>query len=229
MPRTPIRHKVLLALAALCLPLKALAQEPLPLPPPPLPPPARRDQAPAARDGVNFGSDVSAGYLLGSLIGPWPEKGLHGAVFGRYDAFLVARDHSGWRLGLSLFGGRSLAPLQNAVDRDDTGAAAGPAQAIRFTQFGAMTVLRPDPELPLGPLFGVGFSRLDISEGYYGGPVVLPLATFELGARQRLPKNLYLDWTLRPQWATDRSGQLPNQLEEWWLFEGGLQLGWHLR
>ena len=216
-----------MSVLALCLPLglALAAPEPLELPPAPPPPSARRNASQALPDGVDFGSDVAVGYLVGSLLGNWMDDGVHGVVSARYDAFVRSRAQSGWRLGLGLWGSTVVEPVQTGTNRDET----GDTTEVRYRQFGAMTSLRGDPELPISPLLGIGLSRLDLLEGYYGGPQALPLLTFEGGARQNLSPTVFLDYTVRSHWGTARSGLDETLLEEWWLVQGGLQLGVRVR
>jgi hypothetical protein len=217
-----------LAALALGLTVAAAAPEPFPVPPRPDPPAPNRDAPPEPPPGVDFGSDFAVGYLAGGLLAPWPDPGVHGFAFARYDAYLVARDQPGYRIGLSLWGGTTLGLQQTAADRSADGSV-GDTAALSFRQFGAMTVLRPDPEAPVGPILGIGLTRLDIAGGYYGGPLALPLLTFEGGARQKLGPTFFLDWTVRASWGTARSGADPTALEEWWLIQGGLQAGVRVR
>lgn len=201
------------------------APEPLELPPAPPPPSAKRNAAPPLPDGVDFGSDLTVGYLVGTLLGNWMDAGTHGVVTARYDAFVRNRAQAGWRLGLGLWGATVLGPVQTGTDRDE----AGVSTEVRYRQFGAMTSLRGDPERPISPILGIGLSRLDLAEGYYGGPQSLPLLTFEGGARQNLNPTVFVDYTVRTHWGTARSGLDPTRLEEWWLVQGGLQLGVRVR
>lgn len=202
--------------------------QPFPMPPTPAPPPADRDAPPEPPPGVDFGSDFAVGYLAGTLRAPWPDPGLHGFGFARYDAYLVAMDEPGWRIGLSLWGGSVFGPVQTATDIGVDGTGSAPVEA-RFSQYGAMTVLRPDPEAPVGPILGIGLSRLDLRTGYAGGPLALPLVSFEGGVRQGIGQRFFLDWTVRAHWGTARSGEAPTALEEWWLVQGGLQAGVRVR
>jgi hypothetical protein len=67
-------------------------------------------------DPPDFGADASVGYAIGSLLGNWPQSGVHGAVLGRYEAFIAPRTAPGPRLGLSLWGSAALWPLQSRTE-----------------------------------------------------------------------------------------------------------------
>lgn len=201
------------------------APEPLEIPPPAPPPSENRRRPPPMPDGVDFGSDLAVGYHVGSLRGNWMNDGAHGVVIARYDAFVRSRAAAGWRLGLGLWGSTVVGPVQTGTDRDGTG---GTADA-RYRHYGAMTSLRADPEMPLSPILGIGLSKLDLTEGYYGGPLSLPMVSVEAGARQNLGSVWFVDATVRTHWATARSGLDPSRLEEWWLVQGGLQVGLRVR
>lgn len=59
---------------------------------------ARADEG----EGASFGTDLSAGMGVGSMLGAWPVPGIHTLGQVRLDAFLVDRDIPGPRFGLSL-------------------------------------------------------------------------------------------------------------------------------
>lgn len=233
-----------LRLALLCGAMIGAASEgwaegPITFPPPPAPPPStpdRRDQAPTPDDPPPFGADLALGYLAGTLAGPWPESGVHGALMFRYDAFAVSRAASGPRLGLSLWGATSVWPGQVALE--PSGEATNPTSgaeaeateeiAIDYIHYGVLGVLRGDPSAPFSPDFGLGFGRLDL-DAYHGGPLALPTLSFEAGLRRRVTDRSFADLLLRASWATQRSGLDPTALEEWWLVQAGVELGAHLR
>ena len=188
-----------------------------------LPPPPEKP-APALPEPVDppaFGADVSLGLGPASLLGVWPEPGVHGLVLGRYEAFARDRHASGPRLGLSIWAATTAWPLQQATEDSGT-------LDIRYLHYGLAGVIRHDPAAPLTGTAGLGFGRLDL-EDYWGGPLALPTLTFEAGLRQRLDPQTFLDWNLRAHWATARSGEVPTLLEEWWMVGFNLALGRRLR
>ena len=190
------------------------------LPPAPTPPPVPDPYAP---DTVpRFGSDLGLAYGLGSLLGSWPDPGVHGFALARYEVFLVDRETPGPRLGLSVWGASSVWPLQKASEEG------GPqAEPFSLRQYGAMTALRFDPQAPVGGLFGIGFGRTDL-KSYYGGPLAIPTLSFEGGARLRLEGPAFLDLLARASWGTTRSPTALGQ-HEWWMVQLALGPGLHLR
>jgi hypothetical protein len=204
--------------------LAAPAAEPLPpAPKPPRAPAPDRDRAPTPDDPPAFGSDIAVGYHTAVLSGPWPESGAHGVVAARYDAFVVSRAAPGPRLGLSFWGATTAWPLQTGLDEG----ASAPVE-VRYLQTGVMAALRPDPALRVGADAALGFSRLELQD-YYGGPLVLPVLTFEAGPRFRAGDRAYVDLLARGQWATGRSGAVATALEEWWIVGLGIEVGAHVR
>lgn len=171
---------------------------------------------PPEAQAPSFGADAGVGVAAGALLNPWLSPGVHGAVLARYDAYLSSRAVPGPRLGLSVWGGVALWPLPTQADG---------GEEVRYTQYGVMTVLRDDPERPLGYVAGLGFGRLDLS-AWHGGPHYLPVATLEAGARQRLgPEGRgFLDYLVRVHWAQARdiSGL---GFEEWWMVQAALSPG----
>lgn len=218
-----------LFIGLLSIGLASADPQPFPMPDAPAPTPPNRNAPPEPPPGVDFGTDFAVGYFAGSLLGAWPDPGWGGVATGRLDTFVQSRDAPGWRLGLSLWGSTTLGPLQTGTDLSAGAPAAGATSELRFNHYGAMTVLRPEPTVKVAPLFGVGLSRLDLSEGYHGGPLALPLVSFEAGVRQLVGAPVFLDWTVRAHHGTARSGADPTRLEEWWLIQGGLQVGLHVR
>lgn len=205
----------LLLLALLCAPL--WADE---LPPPPVPPQPPDPYEP--EDPPSFGSDASAGYGLGSLLGSWPDAGLHGAVLGRVEFFLVDRATPGPRLGLSLWGSAAVWPLQRFSEED------GPqGEPFGFTHYGVMTVLRGEPDARLTPAAGIGFGRLDLAE-YDDGALAIPTLSFEAGPRIRAGGLAFLDLLARAHWGTTRS-PTAESWHEWWMVQLSLSPGLHLR
>jgi len=172
-----------------------------------------------ADDTPSFGGDVAVGVAGGALLNDWVERGRHGAVFGRYDAFLVDRTAAGPRLGLSLWGAATAWPLPERSE-------AGVVSTFRYTQYGLMSVLRADPELPVGYLGGIGFGRLDLSD-WYGGPNYLPTATIEAGARTRLGERPFVDTLVRAHWAQARDATGLG-FEEWWMIQLAVTVGFHV-
>jgi hypothetical protein len=203
----------------------ALAAEGEPLPPAPAPPAPRSDrsQAPAPENPPPFGADVSVGYHAGTVGGPWPQSGVHGTVTARYDAFVVSRRAMGPRLGLSLWGAKTVWPLQQGLDATDQNTV-----DLHYVHTGILAILRHDPAAPVGLDAGLGFGRLDV-EDYYRGPQVLPVLTFEAGPRFRASERMFVDALVRAHWATARSGADPTAMEEWWMVDLGIELGGHLR
>jgi hypothetical protein len=172
-----------------------------------------------AADGPSFGTDVSIAYGAGALLGEWPEAGVHGFVQGRIDAFTANRDDPGPRLGASLWASQVVFPQQHAVEDEER-------FPFRYSEYGAMVVLRDDPTLPVGYAFGFGFGRLDLPD-YYGGPHALPTFTIEAGPRIGAAGIAFVDALARGQWATARGpGEV---LDEWWAVSLQLALGAHAR
>jgi len=171
-------------------------------------------------DPPDFGADASLGYAFGSLLGNWPQSGVHGAVLGRYEAFIEPRTAPGPRLGLSLWGSAALWPLQSRVED-------GAEDTFSYLHYGLITALRYDPAAPVSLTTGIGYGRLDLAE-WWGGPNHLPTLTFEAGARQRVVEHGFIDWMARVHWATGRD---PTGLgfEEWWLAQLAVTVGGHLR
>lgn len=166
-----------------------------------------------------FGGDVAVGVAGGMLFNDWVTTPRHGAVWARYDAFLVDRTQPGPRLGLSVWGGATLWPLPERTEEDV-------ADAFRYTQYGLMTVFRSDPEHPQGGIAGIGFGRLDLPD-WFAGPNYLPTATIEAGMRQRLGERPFLDVLARGHWAQARdiSGL---GFEEWWMVQLSVSVGFHV-
>lgn len=210
----------------------ALAAEPTqglpPAPTVPRPPPQTQPDNPPP-----FGSDVSLGYFAGSLLGAWPDPGLHGAVMGRYDAFVQSKDTSGPRMGASVWASSSAWPAQTATETNLADELVNPATAggtfpIGYQHYGVLAILRHDPQAPVGADIGFGFGRIDLTD-YWGGPLALPTLTFEAGLRQRFDDRAYADWLVRAHWATERSGTDPATMHEWWMIQVGVSVGFHLR
>ena len=203
----------------------ALAAEGVSLPPPPTPPkpPSDKGQAPTPDNPPPFGTDVSIGYRAGILGGAWPQSGVHGVVSARYDAFIVSRRAIGPRLGLSLWGAKTLWPTQLGLDATDQ-----TTVELQYVQSGVLAILRHDPAAPVGLDAGLGFGRMDI-QSYYKGTQVLPMLTFEAGPRFRATERMFVDTLVRAHWATARSGLDPTALEEWWMVDVGVEIGGHLR
>jgi hypothetical protein len=167
---------------------------------------------------ADYGADVSVGYGAGALLGSWPDAGPHGFAMARYDAFTVPRTEPGPRLGASLWGARTVWPLQTATEESGT-------FPFSMGSFGVLAALRFDPDVPWGGLFAFGFGRADLDD-YYDGPQALPLLTFEAGARRRSGDRAFIDGIVRASWSTARSPTAP-VLHEWWLVEGAVELGVH--
>lgn len=184
-----------------------------------------------APDEGSFGADVSAGLAAGTLLGEWPTPGLGGAFTVRYDAFIQTREQHEPRVGISLFGGGSLWPLQDSEEVQADGEIV--TAPIRYYHWGVLGIIRYDPSAPWGGTFGLGFSRLDL-EDYYGGPLGLPVLVIEGGARRRLGPDgpLFLDLMVRGGWGSARGapyGEQPDEWTDWWSAQGVLALGMHVR
>ena len=175
--------------------------------------------AQADDDAPSFGGDASVGIAAGYLINDWVTEPLHGTVLARYDAFIVDRSTPGPRLGMSLWGAATAWPQPGRTED-------GEDAPFSYTQYGLMTVLRADPELPIGYAGGIGFGRLDLAE-WYGAPHYLPTVTLEGGLRQRLGDRPYADYLLRAHWAQarDSSGE---GFEEWWQVQLAISIGLHV-
>jgi len=167
-----------------------------------------------------FGADASVGYTVASLLGSWPEPGVHGSVYGRYEAFVVPRTAPGPRLGFSLWGSRSLFPLQNSNEE-------GILAPFDYLHYGLMTVLRSDPATRFGFNGGMGFGRLDLDD-YWDGPMALPTLTFEAGLRSHIQERSYVDTNLRAHWSTARS-ETDAYWHEWWMVQLMIGVGAHLQ
>ena len=176
-----------------------------------------------------FGSAISAGVAPGVLLGEWPEPGVHGAFVLRYDAFIEPRDAPGVRMGLSIFGGASVWPLQDSSTQVDL---EGNPELVPFSfyHFGALAILRYAPAAPWGGTFGVGFSRLDL-EDYQGGPLGLPVFLLEGGARRRLgPDGLaFVDLMFRGGWGSSAGIEEPTEWTDWWLLQPVIAVGFNLK
>ncbi len=180
------------------------------------------EQAAAA----SFGSDLSLSLAAGSFMGSWAVPAVHSALGLRLDAFTVAVDQPGVRLGLSLFGEKALGLLPRAAEEEEEQLVEFPFSTL---QYGVLCSLRPDPALPWGGTAALGFSRLDI-EPYYGGPFAAPLLIFEGGARRQLgrePSAAFLDMSLRASWGELRSPF--DAMEEIWRVQLVLGIGAHVR
>ena len=178
-------------------------------------------QSGPADPGSSYGAEASVSYMVGTLIGPWPEPGLHGTLLARYDAFIAGSESAGPRLGASLWGSTAAWPLQHAVESEEA------TEDFGYTHAGVMALVRYDPQAPVAGTFGFGFSRLDLVN-YWGGPLALPMLSFEAGIRRPLAANAIVDLQARAHWSTARSGIDSTALEEWWLVQLGLSLGWRL-
>jgi hypothetical protein len=171
-------------------------------------------------DGTpSFGGDASVGIVGGLLLNDWVSRPAHGLVLGRYDAFISSREQPGPRLGLSVWGSTTVWPLPERTEEDIQ-------SSFSYTQYGLMTVLRADPELPVGWVGGLGFGRLDLPD-WYAGPNYLPTATLEAGLRQRLGDRPFIDYLLRAHWAQARDASNLG-FEEWWMVQLAVTLGVHI-
>lgn len=179
----------------------------------------------SADDAPVFDTDVSAGVLAGTVLGEWPVPGLGLGWQGRYDAF-VGSDEPGARVGLSIFAAGSALLLQ---DREEVLADGSvETEAFDWVHYGALALIRYDPQAPWGGTFGLGFSRFDLDD-YYEGPHAVPMLTMEGGARRALgkQKRFFLDLGVRTCWGQDRSALEP-EWTDWWTVWGSAALGAHL-
>lgn len=172
----------------------------------------------------SFGADVSVGIGAGSLLGSWPDTGVHGFGLGRYTAFARDREAQGPRIGASLWGSKAVWPLQTATEEGLDGPETAP---FSYVHYGINAVVRHDPAAPISATAGFGFGRLDLID-YWDGPHVLPTLTFEAGARHRLPSWAFIDWMVRAHWATARA-PTGGSLHEWWMVQLALTTGLHMR
>ncbi|MCB9759260.1 MAG: hypothetical protein H6739_05430 [Alphaproteobacteria bacterium] len=172
-----------------------------------------------------FGADLSAGIAAGALLGDWPVPGVHGAWTVRYDAFLDDRSSGGPRLGLSVIGTGSAFPKQRRRELDDEGQS--DEAPFTFLEYGVLAILQTEPEDPWGATFGLGLTRLDLSD-YYGGRHAVPVFNLEAALRQRLGETwLYVDYGLRTGWGS--AGGPDGDWEDWWTLRAQISLGFHLR
>ncbi len=211
---------IAVTLAALVLPGIVGAQDEIPGPP------STELADPEEHSDAAFGTDVSVTGAVGALLGEWTVPGAHTSVGLRFDAFAVGVSAAGPRLGLSIFGERSLGLLPRAEEDQSEQVVEFPFQ---YTHFGALCVLRSEPTLPWGGTAGLGFSRIDL-DPYYGGAYPLPVMLFEGGVRRHLgaaPSKAFLDMGLRAGWAQLRN---PSEaLEDLWTVQLSLGLGAHVR
>jgi hypothetical protein len=190
----------------------------------PLPP---ADTAYGGRDGQfeqpAFGSDISVGYALGGLNSAWVARPAMGMFIGRYEAFARDRNTSGPRIGASIWASSIVGPTPLASEELIDGTLQ--EVKVQLLHYGALVAIRHAPEAPVGATAGFGFGRVDIVD-YYDGPLSLPALTFEAGARFRAPKHTFIDGMLRAHWATSRD-LLGEALEEWWMVQLALTVGFH--
>jgi hypothetical protein len=206
-----------LLFAALLSTVAAQAQDEVPGPP------ARALADPEQHQDAAFGTDLSLTLGGGAVLGPWAVPSAHTSLGLRFDAFMVGRDQPGPRLGMSVFGEQAMGLLPHAEEE-----IGGELQEFPFqyTHFGALCVMRSDPELPWGGNAGLGFSRLDL-DPYYGAPYPAPMVLFEGGARRALGRSAFLDLGLRAGWTQLRDPA--ELLEDHWIVQAQLGLGAHLR
>lgn len=190
-----------------------------PLPPPDFP----HGVADSGEPEPTFGADISVGYAHGSMSAPWIEQGGHGAALIRYEAFARNRHAQGPRIGASLWASQTFGKTAIATEPVENGG----VQEIEvdMSHYGLLAVLRYPPTAPIGATMGFGFGRAEIQD-YWGGPLTLPVLTFEAGARHRVGKHGFVDWMGRTHWATSRSA-IDSQLDEWWIVELAVLFGYH--
>jgi len=170
-----------------------------------------------------FGADISIGYAQGFMTSPWIEKGGYGVILGRYEAFAQDRNSAGPRIGASIWASQTVGPKATATEP----IASGRTEEIEveMSHYGALAVIRHDPEAPVGGTMGFGFGRAQF-EDYYDGPLPLPVLTFEVGARHRATGNAFIDWMARAHWATGRSA-VDSSIDEWWMVQLAVLVGFH--
>jgi len=170
-----------------------------------------------------YGSDLSVGFGVGSMLSDWAQPGLHGVVGGRFDAFLEPYGSSAPRMGVSFFVSTTAGVFQNASETVDGNTNEFTFEALHT---GVLSVLRYDtPATSWTGITGFGFGRIDLND-YYDGVHTLPTATFETGVRRSLGEN-FIDALVRASWATTRS--LTGEREEWWCVQTMWSVGLHAR
>ena len=177
------------------------------------------------QDEAAFGTDVSIGYGLGTAMTEALEPNRYGNVLFRYDAFVRDRNTSGPRLGFGLWGAMTVGPTPSMTVVQPDGSSL--RQEAPMVHTGIMTLLRHDPEAPIGGTFGMGFGRLSF-ESTPSGPLALPALTIEAGGRHATGGNGFVDWMLRTHWAT-QTEPVSQKLEDWWFIELSASTGMHLR
>jgi hypothetical protein len=190
----------------------------------PLPPPDRaRGDSTRSRDKSAFGADVSAGYAIGGLSSTWVKRPMMGMFLGRYEAFAKNREMIGPRIGASIWASTIVGPYPRASEDQLDGSLQ--EVKVHMLHYGALVAIRHAPEAPVGATAGFGFGRVDLDD-YYEGPLTLPALTFEAGARFRAPKHSFIDGMARVHWATSRN-MMGDALEEWWMIQFALLVGFH--
>lgn len=205
-------------LVSFLIPGLALAQDDVPGPP------AQELVDPEQHPDAAFGTDVSVTLGGGAVLGEWAVPGAHTTVGLRFDAFMAGAGTPGPRLGMSIFGERSMGLLPQAEEEQDGQLVAFP---FEYSHFGALCVLRSDAALPWGGNAGLGFSRMDLSP-YYGGAYPLPVMLFEGGVRRAMGGSpAFVDLGLRAGWTQLRN---PSEiLEDLWTVQLSLGVGAHVR
>ncbi len=190
--------------------------------------PAPSALAADAQPAPAFGSDLSMGIGLGTLLGTWPDPGLHSWLGGRYDAFVVPADRRGARLGASIFASGTLGLLPQATEQESD---VNNIVTFSCLHYGVLSALRLDPRLPWSGLVSFGFSRLDLST-YWGAPYAVPMITFEAGLRRRMLRRdprPFLDMVARLSWGSIIAPNPYDGLDELWLLQVATWLGFHAR
>lgn len=177
---------------------------------------------PDAVPEASFGTDVSVGAGAGALLGEWPDPGVHGAVNGRVDLFMVDRDTPGPRFGASAWARTAVWPLQTHTP-DDPESAVTP---FGLTQYGLAAILRFDPSTRWTGTFGFGFGRTDLTN-YEGGSWVVPVFQVEAGLRQAVGRAVFVDYGAQSGWGSARG--TGGDLEDWWTVSAGVSVGYHAR
>jgi hypothetical protein len=183
-----------------------------------------------AQEGGAFGTDLSAGVVAGTLLGNWPEPGVHTAWQIRFDAFPTARDQPGVRVGASVFAQGSALLEQDAREAGTQGVTVFP---FSYLHWGVLVAIRPDPAATWGGLASFGFGRLDLAD-FWDAAYAIPMATLEAGARRRAGKvadPAFFDLALRASWGSARGPGTTSggALDDWWLVQGALSVGAHVR
>lgn len=170
----------------------------------------------------DFGMDLTAGYAIGALLGEWPEPEPAGAAWINAGLYPVPSTVGGPRLGAAMWAEMSLPPKQSATETHDDVPTTFP---FTTTHYGLAVSMRYDPAAPWSGAVDFGFGRLDLEE-YYGGPMAIPTFSVRAGVRRRVGP-LFVEGAGRVAWGAARDPA--EVLTDWWLVNGQLGLGLHVR